>query len=85
MAITVVEIRRNRYETVVRELPRGFTIPFIPARQVMDYNHSWIGPGAQGLGQVGVNHIAVGAANDDGFRQHAFILVCLVHTYPPLF
>src|SRR4029453_15079986 len=39
MAITVVEIGRNRHETVVRKFPRGFTVPFIPARQGMDKTH----------------------------------------------
>ena len=85
MAVTVVEVGRNRHETVVRKLPRGFTVPLIPARQVMDQDHPWIGPGAQGPGAVGVNEIAVGAANDDGFRQHTFILVRLVHIHPPCF
>ena len=85
MAFTIVEVGRNRHVTVVRELPRGFTVPLIPAGQVMDQDHPWIGPGAQGPSQVGVNEVAVGAAHDRGFRQHAFILVCLVHTHPPCF
>ena len=74
-----VEVGRDGGEAVVRQPAGGFTVPLVPAGQVVDGHHSGERPLAQRTCVVSVDGVAVGADDGDGLRQHPLVLVGLVH------
>ena len=65
---------------MVSESARAFTIPFIPTWRVVDDYHSRMRPGAERAGVIGIDRIPLMTRHSDGFRQHAFVHIGLVHS-----
>ena len=59
VAVTEIQIGRNRHVAVVGEFASAFAVPFVPAGRVMDGDHGGKGTGAQGPGDVGIDDVAV--------------------------
>ena len=57
------------------ESPGRLLVELVPSGPVMEQNHSRVGAGTGGPGEVGVNVGAAVALNRDRLGDHAFILV----------
>src|SRR6266508_2878869 len=77
-----VEIGRQGSIAVMGELARGLAVPFIPAGHVVDHDHAGKRPRAKRTREIGIDEIALKPRDGDGFHEHAFVHVGLIHGLP---
>src|SRR5512147_3010889 len=79
MPITEVEIGRQGSIAVMGELAGDLAVPLIPAGHMVDHDDARKRPWTKWTREIGIDEIALKPRDGDGFREHAFVRVGLIH------
>src|SRR5437763_11188615 len=82
MPVAEVEIGRQGSIAVMGKFAGGLAVPLIPAGHVVDHDHARKRPWAKRTRKIGIDEIALKPRDGDGFREHAFVHVGLIHGSP---